>query len=348
MKEDVIIDGSMGEAGGQVLRTSLALSLVTGRSLRIKNIRAGRKQPGLLRQHLTAVNASVEIGNAEIQRAALGSTDLFFSPRTVRPGEYTFSVGTAGSTTLVLQTVLPALMTAGGPSRLVIEGGTHNPFAPPFEFLHKCFIPCMMKMGPRVSCILERPGYYPSGGGKIAIFIEPVGRLIPFDINDRGESGIHRTQAVVCDLSPQIGRRELAIVKNMLKWEDDCLHLVELHNAKGPGNVLVSELVFENITEVFTGFGERGVSAEKVAERSVKEVVEYLDTDAPVGKYLADQLLLPFAIAGGGAFRTLPPTKHTLTNIDVIRKFLDVDIRCEKIDKKTWRIWIRNKRKEVP
>jgi RNA 3'-terminal phosphate cyclase (ATP) len=338
MKEDLIIDGSMGEGGGQVLRTSLALSLVTSRPFHIKKIRAGRRKPGLLHQHLTAVNAAVEIGGAEVQGAAIGSTELYYNPAKVRPGDYTFSVGTAGSTTLVLQSVLPALITADRPSKLVIEGGTHNPYAPPFDFLEKSFLPCLRRMGPRCSCILDRPGYYPAGGGRLTITIDPADRLEPVEINERGKAVHHNAYAVICQLSPQIGKRELGVLKKMLNWEDNYLRLVEMHKSKGPGNVLVTELVFENITEVFTGFGERGVSAEKVAKGVVKEIKEYLCAGVPVGKYLADQLLLPLAMSGSGSFRTLPPTKHTLTNIDVIRKFLNIDIRCEEIDKKIWQI----------
>jgi RNA 3'-terminal phosphate cyclase (ATP) len=334
----LLIDGSMGEGGGQVLRTSLALSLVTGRPFRINEIRAGRKKPGLLRQHLTAVNAAAEIGNAEVQGAVRGSTELTFNPDKVRPGDYTLSVGTAGSTTLVLQSVLPALITAAGQSRLVIEGGTHNPYAPPFEFIEKCFLPCLRRMGPDCTCTLDRPGYYPAGGGKIIITVNPAAVLKPLEINERGKALQHSARAVICHLSPQIGRRELTVMKKMLAWEEECLRLVEMHNARGPGNVLIAELAFDQITGIFTGFGERGVPAEKVAQGVVQEIKNYLSVDAPVGKYLADQLLLPVAIAGRGSFTTLPPTTHTLTNINVIRKFLDIDIRREEVAEKTWQI----------
>ena len=328
----------MGEGGGQVLRTSLALSLVTGRPFHIKKIRAGRKKPGLLRQHLTAVNAAVEISHAEVQGAVAESTELSFHPHKVRPGDYTFSVGTAGSTTLVLQSVLPALLTADRPSKLVIEGGTHNPYAPPFEFIEKCFLPCLRRMGPGCSCTLDRPGYYPAGGGRMIINVDPAARLEPLELNERGQALHHTAHAVICHLSPQIGRRELDVIKKMLEWEEGCLRLVEMHNAQGSGNVLIAELSFEHIVEIFTGFGERGVPAEQVAQGVVKEIKEYLSVDAPVGKYLADQLLLPLAIAGRGSFRTLPPTTHTLTSIDVIRKFLAIDIRSQEVTENTWQI----------
>lgn len=340
MTREILIDGSMGEGGGQVLRSSLALSLVTGIPFRIKNIRAGRKKPGLRRQHLTAVHAAVHISSAEVSGDKTGSTELYFHPGSVQPGEYTFSVGTAGSTTLVLQSVLPALLTADHPSRLAIEGGTHNPSAPPFDFLEKTFLPCVMRMGPVFSCTLDRPGYYPAGGGRFTISIEPSDRLIPVEINERGAPLQHRAHAVVCRLSPQIARRELAVIRKRLQWNEDCLRLVEMRDADGPGNVLVAEMAFEHITEVITGFGERGVPAEKVAERVVNEITEYLDAGVPVGKHLADQLLLPFAMSGSGSFRTVVPTTHTLTNIEVIKKFMDIDIRCREMDRNVWQIKI--------
>src|SRR5262245_57066518 len=166
------IDGSHGEGGGQILRSSLALSMVTGTPFRIENIRAKRKKPGLMRQHLTAVNAARQVSSAGVDGAAIGSTELVFHPGTVRPGDYQFAVGTAGSTTLVLQTVLPALLCAGGSSRLSFEGGTHNPFAPPFDFLERAFLPLMNRMGPKVAATLERPGFYPAGGGRFTVTIE--------------------------------------------------------------------------------------------------------------------------------------------------------------------------------
>ena len=178
----VAIDGAVGEGGGQTLRTSLALSLVTGRAFRITNIRAGRAKPGLLRQHLTAVRAAVEISDAACDGAEIGAGELVFRPGAVRAGDYRFAIGTAGSTTLVLQTVLPALALAGGPSRLTLEGGTHNPFAPPFDFLARTFLPVFNRFGPQVEATLTRAGFYPAGGGQIAVSVVPVDRLRPVEL----------------------------------------------------------------------------------------------------------------------------------------------------------------------
>ena len=163
------IDGSAGEGGGQILRSTLALSLCTGTPVRITGIRAKRDRPGLMRQHLTALRAAAEVGRAEVSGAELGSREVAFHPRGAAPGEYAFNVGSAGSATLVLQTVLPALLSASAPSDLLLEGGTHNPLAPPFEFLDRAFLPLIARMGPRVSATLEARGFYPAGGGRIRV-----------------------------------------------------------------------------------------------------------------------------------------------------------------------------------
>ena len=201
------IDGSLGEGGGQILRTSLSLSLVTGKPFRIENIRAGRERPGLLRQHLTAVLAAGEVGGAEVEGATLGSTALTFAPAKVRSGEYHFAVGTAGSGTLVFQTILPALMRACGPSKITIEGGTHNQAAPPYHFLERSFVPLIERMGPKVSLRLERYGFYPAGGGRFVAEIEPVENLRSFEIGERGEITSRRVVAIVANLARHIGQR---------------------------------------------------------------------------------------------------------------------------------------------
>ncbi len=328
----IMIDGSMGEGGGQIIRTSLALSLITGRPFTVKNIRAGRNKPGLLRQHLTAVNAAVEIGQADVRGNEIGSRELIFSPGKIKAGTYRFSVGTAGSATLVLQTILPALVVADLPSELTLEGGTHNPYAPPYDFLDRVFLPWLRKMGPTVSCKLERPGYYPAGGGRFTVNIEPARRLAHLDISERGELRKRRAQAIVCQLSENIAKRELQMVQKMINWDTTTMETLVSKESQGPGNVLIVEMEFENVTEMFTGFGERGVSAEEVARNACQEAREYLSSGAPVGRHLADQLLLPLAMAGKGSFITMPPSRHTITNIEVIRKFLEIDISCTPRD----------------
>jgi len=316
------IDGSLGEGGGQILRTALALSLVTGTPFTIEKIRAGRRKPGLLRQHLTAVNAAVAVGGSEVDGATLGSQTLVFRPRAVKPGEYRFSIGTAGSTGLVIQTVLPALLTASGPSTLTLEGGTHNPAAPPFDFLARAFLPLVERMGPRVAAVLDCPGFYPAGGGRCAVRITPAVRLEPLTLLERGAIKQRRARALVAHLPRQIADRELAVVRSRLGWNEDELEAVVVNgDTPGPGNVLLLEVESEHLTEIFCGFGEVGIRAESVAEHATKEAGRYLAAGVPVGVHLADQLLVPLALAGAGSFRTIGLSSHTRTNLDIIRLF---------------------------
>lgn len=334
----ITIDGSYGEGGGQILRTSLALSLITGKPFSIENIRAGRKKPGLMRQHLTAVNAAAEIGNARVNGNAIGASSFTFEPRAIRGGRYHFAIGSAGSCTLVLQTVLPALIIADGPSEVILEGGTHNPFAPPFDFLDKAFLPLLNRMGPRVEATLEKPGFFPAGGGRFRVTIEPVQALQPLTIIERGPVRRQTARAAVSNLPLSIAHRELKVVAKKLGWEPSSLQAMAVENARGPGNVLTLVIECEAVTEIFTGFGERGVSAEKVAARASRQALDYLKSGVPVGRYLADQLLVPMAVAGGGRFRTVPPSRHTLTNIDIIKKFMDVSIDANTDEHDQWEI----------
>jgi RNA 3'-terminal phosphate cyclase (ATP) len=321
------IDGSQGEGGGQILRSALALSLVSGTPFRIERIRAGRARPGLMRQHLTALQAAAAVGEAEVDGAAIGAQAVVFRPKRVRAGAYRFAVGTAGSAALVLQTILLPLVVAGADSTLTLEGGTHNPHAPPFDFLAAAFLPLLRRMGAGVEARLERAGFYPAGGGRMRVDVAPRTGLRPLTLLERGALHRRRARAMLSRLPRQIGDRELAVVRARLGWADDELEVVVLgEDMAGPGNVLLLELQSEHVTEVFTGFGEVGVRAEAVAERAVAEARRYLAADVPVGPYLADQLLLPVALAGSGAYRTLPPTRHTTTNVEVIRRFLDVRI----------------------
>lgn len=323
------IDGSYNEGGGQILRTALTLSLATRTPFRIDKIRVGRKKPGLLRQHLAAVNAATQVGNAEVQGDEINSQSLTFTPRDVIPGDYDFSIGTAGSTTLVLQTVLPVLMLAARPSTLTLEGGTHNPAAPPFDFLARAYIPLLRRMGARIHAELITAGFYPAGGGKLNVDIEPPASLLPLDLTERGEVRSCSARALVSNLSLRIGERELAVVGKKLAWEPSSLK-VESVSSRGPGNVLLLEVASDNVTELFTGFGERNVRAETVAENPAGEARKYLAANVAVGQHLADQLLLPLALGNGGAFTTLPLSRHSLTNIDTIQKFLPVKIQVSE------------------
>ena len=329
----IVIDGSQGEGGGQILRSSLALSMATGTPFRIDQIRAQRKKPGLLRQHLTAVQAATEICGAETLGASLGSARLDFKPGKVKPGEYTFAIGSAGSATLVLQTVLPVLLTASGPSTLVVEGGTHNPFAPPFDFLVRAFLPLIERMGARVNARLERHGFFPAGGGKAVFEIEPASKLTRLEISERGETRRKQARALVANLPVSIGERELSVVREKLGWDDACLR-AEKVPSNGPGNALLIEIESGCVTEVFSAFGERGRAAEDVARAAVDEARAFLSAEVAIGGHLADQLMLPMALGCGGRFLTSELSMHSKTNMDVIRLFLRNPMKVESIDRR--------------
>lgn len=334
MTQLLTIDGSQGEGGGQILRSSLALALVTGRPVRMENIRAGRDKPGLMRQHLTAVRAATEVGKAAVTGDHVGSTAIEFTPSGIYPGEYHFAVGTAGSATLVLQTVLPALMIADAPSHLVLEGGTHNPWAPPYDFLAKTFFPLVSRMGVRLSAELERHGFFPAGGGKFAVSIEPAKELSGFDLLERGEIVGRRAVVLIANLNRRIAEAEIDAVAERLNWPAEYCRVDDAIETAGPGNVILVEIESDHVHEVFTGFGRIGASAAKVASEVVDEVRDYLASGVPVGPHLADQLVLPLGIAAwqsgrGGSFRTTAPTRHTSTHIDLVRRFLEIPISVE-------------------
>lgn len=332
------IDGALGEGGGQILRTSLALSMCLSKPFKIVNIRATRKNPGLRPQHLAAVNAAAEISHASKEGAVLGSQQLIFHPHGIFPGHYDLSIGTAGSTTLVLQTVLPALMLADSPSSLNLEGGTHNPLAPPFDFLEQAFLPLINRMGPTITTTLERPGFFPKGGGRFRVNIQPTAKLKPLNLLERGEIVQQRAQILLAHLPQHIAQRERAVIAENLNLADDCLTIRSNDSAFGPGNVVTVIVQSENVTEVFTGFGERGVPAEVVAGKVVKAVKHYLRTGIAVGPYLADQLLLPIALAGESSFLTSEPSQHTLTNMSVIKEFMQTDFTLQEISPDVWQI----------
>jgi RNA 3'-terminal phosphate cyclase (ATP) len=235
-------------------------------------------------------------------------------------------VGTAGSTMLVLQTILFPLALAKRPSTLILEGGTHNIHAPPFDFIERAFLPIINRLGPNVSVRLERPGFYPAGGGRVVVEIAPTSALQGFDLLERGALVSREIRALVAHLPTAIAHRETLTICDRLGWPRNVMSAEVVDESPGPGNIVLVELGFEHVTEVFSAVGQKGVPAEDVAAGCADEVEAFLAGDAPVGPHLADQLLLPIALAGEGSFRTGPLTDHSRTQLETICRFLDVDL----------------------
>ncbi|WP_130620807.1 RNA 3'-terminal phosphate cyclase [Dyella amyloliquefaciens] len=328
------------EGGGQLLRTALALSLCTGEAFRMEHIRAKRPRPGLMRQHLTAVQAARDVGNATVAGAEPGSLTLEFTPGAVRGGDYHWPIGTAGSTTLVVQTVLPALWMARVDARLLLEGGTHNPLAPSADFMVDSFLPLMRRMGLQAHLRLERHGFYPAGGGAVLMDISASKAPVPLHVPERGEAIGMSVTALMSSVPGRVGERELDAVRRRLPIADEHRHIRQAIGSPGPGNALMVRVQCSEVTELFTAFGERGVTAERVGERVSEEARAYLASGAAVGPYLADQLLLPLALAGGGNFTTQAPTEHSRTNAALIEKFLPVQIDFDELGEDLWAVTV--------
>ncbi|WP_425618491.1 RNA 3'-terminal phosphate cyclase [Anatilimnocola sp. NA78] len=330
------IDGSAGEGGGQIIRSSLALSLLTGQPVMLQNIRAKRKNAGLAKQHLVAVQAAAQISGANLRGAALGSSQLWFEPGPVQAGDYTFQIGTAGSASLVLQTILAPLLVAQGPSSLTIEGGTHNPLAPPVDFLQRSYAPLVSRLGPGLQVELVRHGFYPAGGGRLSVRIEPTEKLNSLELLARGKQLKQRARALVSNLPKNIAERECHELRRLSGWAKEWLRAEEV-TASGCGNVVLVELEYEQVTEIFIAFGERGLRAEQVARTVWQEADDYLSHSAPVGPHLADQLMLPLAVAASqgqtSVYRTCTLSGHSLTHVDIIQRFLPVTFTLSEPEK---------------
>ncbi len=351
----IIIDGSEGEGGGQILRSSLALSILSGRPVRIENVRARRSKPGLRPQHLAAVRAAAVVGGGTLSGDAISSMTLEFRPgvQDVHRREFQFDIGTAGSAALVLQTVLPPLLFgrgAGPPFRVDIRGGTHNPLAPSFDFLERSFLPLLNTIaGGRdgtVGIELGRHGFYPAGGGRLRARIAPCDNHISQEVSkfalvERGPLRGRRATVLSSRLPTHVAEREAGtIAKAWQEFGAGPEHVVVRHlkDCAGPGNVVLLDVEYARVTEVFAVIGEKGRPAEAVAAAAVKEAQDYEHGAGAVGEHLADQLLLPLALCGGGRFTTTELSLHTRTNADVIAKFLDCTIRFEHQSDGAWSV----------
>lgn len=336
----IVIDGSYGEGGGQVLRTSLTLSALLGKPVRIENIRAKRRNPGLQAQHLTGVRAIAQICDAELEGADLGSLTLIFRPLSPpRAGEYSFDVaearkgGSAGATSLVCQTLLLPLAFAPGQSRLRIRGGTHVAWSPPFHYLQHVYLPTLARMGLEASVEIERWGWYPIGGGEMTALIggRKEGALSGLDLVEQGELKCLWGISATSNLPPHIGQRQKKRAEETLRKRGFDPQ-IEMVDAPSPGQGTVVFLVaeYENAVAGFSSLGERGKPAEKVAEEACREFIAYHQSEACLDQHIADQVILPMALASGpSAFTTCEITMHLLTNVWVVEQFLDVKFEVE-------------------
>ncbi|MBK1883176.1 RNA 3'-terminal phosphate cyclase [Luteolibacter pohnpeiensis] len=329
MTKLIQLDGING--GGQMLRSALSLAMITGQPFRMVNIRGKRSKPGLMRQHLTCVLASQEISDGSVDGAEIGSTELVFRGGEIRGGSYQFSIGTAGSTSLLFQTLLPALLHAAAPSNIRLEGGTINPLAPPFEFLDKAYMPTIRKMGVNAELTLHQTGFAPAGGGLMEAAIQPINKFGVLDLHDRGALESVSIRVVVRALNESIARRILDSACVTLPCEDTEIEIREDGPGRGIGCLVGAK--FTNAHEMSCALAEMGVSAESVGHRAANSIKRFIDSDATVGRNLADQLLLPMALAGGGSFVMMKPSAHVLSNISVIEKFLPVKFKIEVADR---------------
>jgi RNA 3'-terminal phosphate cyclase (ATP) len=330
----ILLDGSSG--GGQMLRTALSLAMITRRPFRMVHIRGKRSRPGLMRQHLACVRAACEISGGTADGADIGSTEIVFRSHEIRPGSYQFAVGTAGSTSLILQTLLPALWLAGGESSVTVEGGTHNPLAPPFDFLDRVFLPAMAKLGATAGIHLLETGFAPAGGGAVRCDVLPCGGFQRADFTNRGALLGTKIRVPVRNLPQSIAGRVLDAAVAVCPCNDAAVELRE----PGPGRGLAClvEAEFEHTREMTCSFGEQGVGEDKVGRRAGKLMSDFIGCGTAVGRHLADQLLLPLALAGGGCFTTMAPDDHLSTNAAVIRSFLDITIDITELGHGQWEV----------
>ncbi|ESP92475.1 MULTISPECIES: RNA 3'-terminal phosphate cyclase [Pseudoalteromonas] len=343
-KKTIIIDGSKGEGGGQVLRTALSLSMLHNQPIEIRNIRAGRKKPGLMRQHLTCVLAAKQISSAAVEGAELNSQCIKFTPNAVEPGEYEFKIGTAGSTVLVCQTILLPLVLAGKASSVKLHGGTHNGMSPSLTFFEQSFLPALQTMGVACQVKTTKLGFFPAGGGCWQIDINPTDTLSPCLFEQSGaeleqQQSHCKAMSIVAGVKNSVAKREIEEAKKRLGWNAPFTEILNCA-AHGQGNSFHLSVGHQNQVAMFEQMGELGLSAEKVAGRTVTALKAYLNSGAAIEEHLADQLLLPMVLAGKGSFTTTQLSSHTTTNIDVISQITGTCIKTQQLNDKLWKVYL--------
>jgi RNA 3'-terminal phosphate cyclase (ATP) len=327
----VELDGSFGEGGGQILRSSLALSLLTGRPFHLRHVRARRARPGLQPQHLMSVRAAAAVGGAQVRGASVGSTDLVFEPGAVSAGTYRFDIGTAGATGLVLQTTcLPLALRGADPSEVTLVGGTHNDKAPCFHFLDTTWRTYLERIGLRLSLRMVRPGFYPRGGGVVVAHVQPAATLRGLRLRGRGGVTV-RGFSAVAGLPDHIARRQARRAAFRLEQFGVAADIEQEEWPGGPGSVLGLVVETDPAPALFFGLGARGKPAEAVADEAADQAITYLRAaPAAVDAHSADQIVLPLALAEGPSeYSAAEVTQHLLTNIAVIRQFVEREIACE-------------------
>lgn len=344
LRPDILLDGSQGEGGGQILRTALGLSAVTGKPFTMVRIRAGRKRPGLMRQHLAGVKAVASLTDALIpERVGLGSTSLDFEPRDLRGGEETFLIGSAGSTTLLFQTVLPILLKAPEACRFSFVGGTHVPFAPCFEYAAEILLPTLRAMGADLSIQLERAGFFPAGGGLFEVSSSPAD-LSPIHWNEAAmKEELTGEILLTSGIASSVADREMKKLFSAFGLDRSQVWVRHPVGTACPGNAVLIRAAssYGSPGTLTSSYGDRGKRAERVASESIMGMKRYLESSAPVDEFLADQLLVPLALAGGGSFVATALTPHFHSQVDVISQFLpDVFIETECLDRFTWKVEI--------
>ncbi len=324
------IDGSYGEGGGQILRTALSLSCLFRRPFRIFNIRKNRKKPGLMPQHITSVRAAQLISRAEVQGDHYGSEELVFSPGEVKGGDFFFDIGTAGSTTLVLQALLPALIFSKRYSdekiAITLKGGTHVPFSPSYDYVKEIFLPFLERIGIRINLSIESYGFYPKGGGRIRAELTPVTRLTPLRLLERGEIRGVTGYSGVGNLPLSIAERQRKALTERMREAGDIGSPVEIKTIEvptpGQGTFVFLKAEAENSLAGFAALGERGKRAESVGEEVATDFLRYYETGAALDPHLADQIVLYLSMCEErSVFSTSCITQHLKTNLWVIGLF---------------------------
>ncbi|MFQ6092032.1 MAG: RNA 3'-terminal phosphate cyclase [bacterium] len=331
----VELDGKYGEGGGQIVRTALALSSILKVPVRVSNIRANRKKPGLKPQHVTCVQALTAITDAVVEGAKVNSMELVFEPRTHRSGVFSFNVGdvksSAGSVTLILQALLPALLFGSEKSHVTIRGGTHVEWSPPAHYIMHVFLPTLRRMGANVNLSLDRWGWYPKGKGEVTVDVEPLQELTPIHLDRRGDPKAIRGLSVSSKLPMTVPKRQRRRADLLLREAGYDSHIKMLDApASCAGTIFFLWIEFEESWVGFNTLGRRGRPAEEVAESTVRQFLEFMDTGSAIDEHLADQLVIYMALAKGpSSFTTSRITQHLLTCIWVVEQFLPVKFQVE-------------------